>query len=686
MPKKSKTLEPQIILYLKNRGKTNFQELVNHFHKGTGILIEKIEFRINKMSAQKKIEIRDGVVGLKVGALKQPSGEYDEMVELGFTRIERKGNINRLQSKLQGKDLRQAKQSLAANLPQMKQEIQDTLGKIEKLVLEKPDPLDTLSVVSGMNLVVNPDTYTESSFKGNQLCVEIMQNIILKNEIAKYGKNDEQNIETVIKLTEYVAKKLPSYYLSKAIARTDLSIPESEIWLDIISTFLILRGDAYPQHYEEISLGLFSRIDFLLKQKGFTIEEYWVTLKEIVRQIEHRFNEPKKELLDFQNRVFEYGEQEVSKGSITDVNEIIPRFRKEFPSDVAKAQTAYKKLYELRKKDSFEIEINKKISKKILELFSMKLGDNKSWQNPLDKSDIAIKPIINFSEKYYCFLTVHLIRNVIQIIESVLNEQEKEQIEYHKVKGDYFEQKTMSLLTRIMGGKSYSQLKYQKDKELDGLIVMNDIVFLVEIKGKKKRIIAGVEDILELTKKDFVSSIGKAYHQVNRALNYIQSAEEVEFKDKTGHIAVKLRKSNIRKIYLINVCVENYSKLALDINLVKKWDPTLIVGDNYPWIVTIYDLIVISELLENQSAIFVDYLENRLQVSLTNELKTSDELDFLGYFLKYGNLKKNAEMKKAKGAITLIHGFSESIDKYYSFKRGEIDFAEKPVLEVRKTK
>ena len=136
-------------------------------------------------------------------------------------------------------------------------------------------------------------------------------------------------------------------------------------------------------------------------------------------------------------------------------------------------------------------------------------------------------------------------------------------MQYHKIKGDYFEQKAMSLLKKITGRKTCTKLFYKNDKELDGLIILNDLVFLVEVKGKKKRVIAGVEDVVKLTKEDFISSIGKAYHQLNRAFDYIQSKDEVEFKDDMGNTKLKIRKDSFKKFCLISICIEVFQNFMI---------------------------------------------------------------------------------------------------------------------------
>lgn len=103
--------------------------------------------------------------------------------------------------------------------------------------------------------------------------------------------------------------------------------------------------------------------------------------------------------------------------------------------------------------------------------------------------------------------------------------------------------------------------------------------------------------------------------------------------------------------------------------------------DEYPWIVNIYDLIVIADLIGNNSTVFIKYLDERLKVAESSTLECVDELDFLGYFFEYGTLNKLKEMKPANSS--LIIGFSEGMDRWYSYLRGEVSTAEKPSLKKK---
>ena len=669
---KENKLQPKIIGYLEKNGNTRFDLLVNNLNQVTGVSKDKIEFRINKMVSKRDLFMRNGVLSKPT----QPVAEtFDKMGVFGPLTIARRENVISLSREYRPKSLEKARKELKADALLYKSKISEDLTQIETTILKQYDPLDVVAYVATKNMLVDPETWTESSFTGNQIIPESFQNIVLKNDYKDYASAKRDGIDQFDKLSDQFRTDLSSYLLTVTLTKDSLSPAEAEVYFHTISHFLLVRGDAYPQHYEEISSELFSGINDVLETKGFTIEQYWKTVKEIERQIQFNFNEPSKKIIEEQENFFEFARKEFENG--TKPEDISAKYKKEAAERIQSLQPLVKKYFERALKGSYEIELNERINKQLLELLSMTFGQNKEWNTPLDKSDVAIRPIVKVADKYYCFLSPHLIRNVIAIVEGQLNSAEK--IRYSDIKGNYFEQKAVSLLNRMILGDAYLSLKYPKDNEIDGIIVRKDRVFLIEVKGKKKRIVAGVEDVLSLTKEDIKAHIFEAFDQTNKAYTYIQSREEAEFKDESGKVVVSIKKANFSKFYKIVVNLEDFSRLSIDMNLVKTWVPDLVRSPDYAWVLSIYNLIIISDILEKDPESFIRYLEERLRVAENSTIEAVDEIDYLGYFLENGNLRKQKNM--AGGDIVQIIGYSEEIDRWYSYLRGEIKNAEKPVLK-----
>ena len=178
-----------------------------------------------------------------------------------------------------------------------------------------------------------------------------------------------------------------------------------------------------------------------------------------------------------------------------------------------------------------------------------------------------------------------------------------------------------------------------------------------------------------MTKEDVKKQINEPFEQSKRALDYIKSKPKVEFRNRETNTSLSIREEDFKNIILINVTADSFSEFTTDLNVLKSWDPELLKGDVYPWSVNIYDLLVVTDLLENADD-FIDYVSERVRLSKDNDIKSIDELDYLGYYLQNGSLTKEKDVEGK--TIPMIIGYSEKIDEWYSYLQGEIEFAEKP--------
>ncbi|WP_292462326.1 SEC-C domain-containing protein [Methanolobus sp.] len=616
--------------------------------------------------------------------------KYDEVIECGPITIKRKGRSIIYKSNLSEDDNKDVKQKMIVDFPLIKQKMYNLLSEIETLILDHFNPLDALGYVTTENLIVNPEQYSEYESTNSQLEVEIVQNIILKNKYEYY--RETSNYEYIKKLLEILDdfhNALRDYLLYDNYLDESLNPIEKKILYKTITNFLLIRGDAFPLHYKKISLELFSdsRLEGVLKKYGFTIEEYFKTIDEVERQkiafMKDKATKSKERHDDFLKFAKENFEE--SDDLKTQIDEYISYIGEEL------LEQYQQDVMSIGSKESYKIIVNNRINENVLNLLSLTFGCNKHWTLPLDESKTDLKPIISIDGNYYCFLTPHLVRNVIPIIESLFSE--KEFNNYAKIKGKYFAQKSFELLNNIFPTATIHENLYypineeeeDKDPEIDGIVSYNDNLLLVEIKAKKRRSIAGRKDILTVSKGDFKKNITDAFEQSKRALKYISSSDQVVFYDsnrKNQKEIMKIKKGDYNHIFLVNITLESFQEYSTSLNTVKLWDSELLCGNHYPFAVSIYDLLIITEILENSDD-FIKYLIERVNLEQTREISSLDEIDFLGYFLNHGTLSKTSDLPPSK--FTLIHGYSSGIEKYYSYLQGEIDHAEKPMRKKNPT-
>jgi hypothetical protein len=600
--------------------------LISRVAQKTNVEKNKIHNRIKKMIENKELACNDNIVFVI-----QKETTYSLNVNGSSFSTTKENNQNITTINIS----EETRTDFFEKLEDVENITNDFLSDLETSFLNY-NPLDILAFYS-INLYI-------SSFQENSLYTipiqEIIQKILLKKPFYAY-ESSEKDISELESIFKKIHCQLGFYGMKEL--NSNLSKVEQEILMFSRLKFFFLRSDAYLEHYEEISKELFSQCDAVLIKKGFTIEKYWETLYEIKEQIEKNYDFSEMERL---NKYYYTFKNKYSS------EEIITNYNLKYGTNIS---TLGNNISNIGKGNSFKINPTPKINSKLLELISLQFGENSSWNHILDRSLVHVKPIIKYDDNYYCFLLHNLYFDVIPIIESLLTDEDKNQLNYSKIKGEYFEKKGLSLINSLIDGKLYCNLKYL-DKEIDGIIVKDDLVFLIEIKGKKKRAPIGT-DILNLIKSDFKAHINESFNQANNAYLYIKTNPMCSFKDNGADIPINFKD---KKFYFINITLENFSILAHDVNLIKSWDSELLNGEITPWIVNIWDLMAMNKYLKEnkQKIVFKKYINERIERSKeSNPLKSFDELEFFCYYLKNKNLKSYSEDS------TLLYGFLEEFEK-----------------------
>lgn len=333
----------------------------------------------------------------------------------------------------------------------------------------------------------------------------------------------------------------------------------------------------------------------------------------------------------------------------------------------------------------FKLNISK-MPKNILESLSMSFGDNLPYTQgrisrfPTNESLIYEKPILKFGNEYYCFNPLIIHYNLHSIMEKIILStipESKQQKLYYSKKGEYLEDKSIELIEKILPNcQSYKNLKYAIDDEVDGLIIYDNNILIVESKSNKFTDGARRGNI-EKIKTDTKNIIEKAYQQAVRTKNFILSNEISEFRDKNKKVVCHINRLDINNIYLINISLDALTHITSNLSSLKEFG--FVQGDEWIWSVYLNDLRIISEILESPSE-FLLYLERRLRFNDYPQISTAEEIDIFGYFLQTGLYFD--DMNIPKDNFTLRIGkYSDDIDNYfYSLECEYYQKFEKPFL------
>ncbi len=322
---------------------------------------------------------------------------------------------------------------------------------------------------------------------------------------------------------------------------------------------------------------------------------------------------------------------------------------------------------------------------KIFEKLSISFGENNMFFQPpkfrafpLNDTEIQARPLIKHGGKYFHFSTTLGFRNIFKIAEKLIRDKDAVYFDnYYRnnsstnSRDNYIELKTKSLFQQLLPhAKIYHGLKYDvteneviKHNELDLLALTASTAYIIEVKAgelnakHRRGAMKGLKSRLDET-------INKGSFQCHRALKYLQDNENPTFtySEKGKQQKLIVDKTSITAYYKIAVTFEQFS--AISANLQRLIDAGVLQDEfKWSWIISIYDLFVFADLIENETD-FNEYLDYRLGLYDKENITFEDETDVLGYYFE-GNFPITTIKDDEHITIT---GFKDEIDEYYTKK------------------
>ncbi len=216
---------------------------------------------------------------------------------------------------------------------------------------------------------------------------------------------------------------------------------------------------------------------------------------------------------------------------------------------------------------------------------------------------------------------------------------------YERHRGDWVENSAVDLLVGAFpGAKVFRRFNYfvpdpkaatpqtdpdrfTKRVEGDGLILIDDVALIIEVKSVALTAEArgGVARRLHGKLRDIVTN---AANQAERFRERIVTDHRIRLDDGQW-----IDVSGVREIHTIAVGLEDLSGVTTA--------TTMLVGagilkpDNIPWTVSVHDLRIVTELLDRPSELLL-YLRRRTQPEATWKYRAVDELDLFLLFLTRG--------------------------------------------------
>lgn len=246
------------------------------------------------------------------------------------------------------------------------------------------------------------------------------------------------------------------------------------------------------------------------------------------------------------------------------------------------------------------------------------------------------KPLLEHGGRYLVASLPLLSWCVEPEIEDYIKSQPKLQNKFKGYKHDFLMRKGAELMKQVLRDEveTFYNLYYYTDEtksircETDGIFKYARILFIVEGKGNRISIQAKTGKI-NRTEKHLEDIVKDSYEQGLRTWEYIANKKVAEFFTNAGK-KIKFNRADIDEVILVSLVLEpigNIVPLIRATNDLGYFKPPI-----FPWIVSLYDLIVIADHLE-ESILLPHYIKRRKEFLEKKIMYAFDEMDILSSYL-----------------------------------------------------
>jgi hypothetical protein len=487
-----------------------------------------------------------------------------------------------------------------------------------------------------------------------------------------------ENIEEIYQQLSKIKSNMNFWELSAEVPSDG---NEFDHWLrtNIMQESINVRGNGYHLHIKEIFTEMFQPHNGFLEQYyGFNAIDIYETIIKLDSLVYSKIGNPEgfmhqqklfeKDGLNTKDIFFKFLESSISNKKAKSTEERIGGYDIKLIGNL---------------KPIFSVAPKSEKEKLIFNKLAIEFGNNEIFFQPekfkafpLNDTHIKLRPLVKEGEKFYHFSLNLAFRNIFTIVEELIKSADAIYYENSfkgnsnaSSKDNYIENKTKQLFEKLVPTAIfYHSLYYsiiengeQKKPELDVIGISEETIYIIEVKAgelntkHRRGAMKGLKDRLKET-------INEGSYQCHRALKYITENQNPTFeyvKDGKKNILV-IDKAKIKSYFKISVTFEHFSSIAANLKYLIS-SGVLSPDFKWTWIVSIYDLMVFADLIQNE-ADFKEYLTHRIELYDRNDIEFLDELDILGFYFE-GNFPLNAEKENE---ILHIVNYKDDIDAYYT--------------------
>ena len=309
--------------------------------------------------------------------------------------------------------------------------------------------------------------------------------------------------------------------------------------------------------------------------------------------------------------------------------------------------------------DQIRHDIPEASAKSLLNMFGINPGEVPAdFQFPHDVNPLDQKIFVNLPDgRFYFFDPASAERVMARVFEIAILSDEKLRQSFLRNRDRSTERLVAEAVTRpFRGARSYPNYYLERGShEKDLMVVYGKTLIIIECKNTRVRAFRGAADDLLKFENDFENAVQFGYDQAIEVKHRILANEETTFYDANGREYFSVRKADVERVFIICVTPTTRGPLGTNLSYELKKD-----GDEpFPLALGLFDLQTICGHFNADQ--LLEYLKAREK--LHGLATTGDELNFAGYFLKFGHLN----LQKSE---FLTDDFSSYFDRKWYRERG----------------
>ncbi|UAY53176.1 hypothetical protein [Ferruginibacter albus] len=607
---------------------------------------------------------------------KKSKKEYDDYFDGGYYEVIRKGKNVFTRLKMSKQEHAAWMLQIEENRPKLYEEIKQDIERVKNLI----NSHDKIYIIAGIASLAfeEMENNPEKDESDPEVSMEYCQSIALAFDNESTVIPTKEVLQKIYELIKKIRNDFKYYYLFENVNK---QIPDvqAEIRAGMISESLYIRGEGYLKHIKELFAELFSSHDtFFQKHFGFNSGDIIKTIEDLEYSFRSRLTSKEGK----PNPIFlnSFRKWQLSE------NNTPQSFLQQNPGFAI--ENGMPALYYVLEISSFEklyrIRHLNEVQKKVVEVLSLKFGDNTEFGNCeiLNDSKIFSYPIVQGKDENYYLFSMYLgARNYIRIAMNLIRQADlgyyNKSFLNNRVlisKDNFIERKVKTLFEKMLpGAKFYPNVKYNYptpnvdikcakaldgNYELDILGISENATYFIEVKSGLLNEKAKRGALLTLH-SDLTKLIGDAICQSYRAYRFALDNEDSFF---TSCDLVQISPINRKNVYRISV---SFSYMGGLISSLDKLQQFGVIENNveFAWAVNIYDLMAFSEIIDSEQE-FIDYLDRRIPLYQDKRLTNLDETALLGLFYE-DDLNIHKDLKNTDTVSLNSRSYMKEIDAFF---------------------